>query len=111
MPALVSPPIWARQIRYVLVAPAGVWPLASLLGVPLGKVFTAAPPAPKGELDARPQGSPNVPPAPNTCCRFRNISPRFGARVARLKPPRNISELLISTVAFAFQVNVSFVLL
>ena len=47
-----------------------------------------------------------MPPAPNTCCRFRNISPRLGARVARLKPPRNISLSLISMVALTFQVNV-----
>ncbi len=76
-------------------------------GVPMFNGFGIAPPAPYGEFDSGPQGSPYAPPAPNTCCRFRYSSPRFGARVARLKPPRKRSLSLISTFALTLKVNVS----
>ncbi len=98
------------QIRYVLFAPAAVWPPATLLNSSRGIRIRIAPPAPYGEFESGPHGSPKVPPAPNTCCRFRYSSPRFGARVAQVEARRGSAVRRHSMLALAFQVNVLLVL-
>src|SRR6185437_15107938 len=78
------------------MAPAAVWPLATLVGPPPVVLMSgAAPPAPKGARERVEQGSPNTGPGMRkNSCKGRYSSPRFGARVARLNPPRMRNEFV-----------------
>src|SRR5690348_14221840 len=87
------------------MAPAADCPLASAVAPPPVLLRSgAAPPAPKGARDRTEHGSPKTAPPPKNSCRGRPSSPRFGARVARLKPPRIRKDLVSAASMFTLNV-------